>query len=603
MSQALPGELREGYRRFRQTRYQAERERYRRLEADGQQPTTIVIALLGLAVELRRRSSTPCPGELFVVRNVGGPRPGVRAGHAEPRRQLGARVRGPRAAGRARSSSWATGGAARVARGARRLGAADVDRLHRHLGRRDPGPRGRAGARRVGRPGATAAGRSSSGPSSSRSSTCGRSPGSGRARRRGRCACRAPGSTSASASSTSWAPTGGTSSPDAPGTGSPASGLRSRHERVRADPAPRPDARVAGPHGPPRDHPRPPPARPVRRGSRARDPAHRRGRRAVPRLLEAPDHRRDDASCCSRSRAAARVEERRTAMFAGEHINTTEDRAVLHTALRAPADEPRVVDGQDVDRRRPRGPRPDGGVRAQASASASGRGSPASRSGTSSTSASAAPTSGPRWRPRRSSTTRSARCASGSCRNVDGTDIRDATRGPRPRRDAVHRREQDVHHARDADQRADRARLAARRAGRRRAGRRVALRRRLHERGQGRRVRHRHREHVRVLGLGRRPVLDGLGHRAQPHARHRAGRLPRDARGLPRDGRALPAHAAGAQPARAHGLLGIWYGNAFGVRDHAVLPVQPGAGPVPGVPPAARHGVERQVRPPRRRRA
>src|SRR5215203_842480 len=34
----------------------------------------------------------------------------------------------------------------------------------------------------------------------------------------------------------------------------------------------------------------------------------------------------------------AGVEQRRTAMFAGEHINTTEDRAVLHTALRAPAD-------------------------------------------------------------------------------------------------------------------------------------------------------------------------------------------------------------------------------------------------------------------------
>ncbi|HEU0244679.1 MAG TPA: hypothetical protein VFQ75_12300, partial [Candidatus Limnocylindrales bacterium] len=45
---------------------------------------------------------------------------------------------------------------------------------------------------------------------------------------------------------------------------------------------------------------------------------------------------------------AAGIEERRTAMFAGAHINTTEDRAVLHTALRAPADEPCQVDGQDV---------------------------------------------------------------------------------------------------------------------------------------------------------------------------------------------------------------------------------------------------------------
>jgi glucose-6-phosphate isomerase len=42
------------------------------------------------------------------------------------------------------------------------------------------------------------------------------------------------------------------------------------------------------------------------------------------------------------------VAERRTAMFSGEHINVTEDRAVLHTALRAPADASLQVDGTDV---------------------------------------------------------------------------------------------------------------------------------------------------------------------------------------------------------------------------------------------------------------
>lgn len=40
--------------------------------------------------------------------------------------------------------------------------------------------------------------------------------------------------------------------------------------------------------------------------------------------------------------------ERREAMFSGEHINVTEDRAVLHTALRRPATDKLVVDGQDV---------------------------------------------------------------------------------------------------------------------------------------------------------------------------------------------------------------------------------------------------------------
>ena len=47
---------------------------------------------------------------------------------------------------------------------------------------------------------------------------------------------------------------------------------------------------------------------------------------------------------------AARVEERRTAMFAGRHINATEDRAVLHTALRLPASDSLRVDDQDVGR-------------------------------------------------------------------------------------------------------------------------------------------------------------------------------------------------------------------------------------------------------------
>jgi glucose-6-phosphate isomerase len=44
----------------------------------------------------------------------------------------------------------------------------------------------------------------------------------------------------------------------------------------------------------------------------------------------------------------AGVEGRRDAMFAGRHINTTEDRAVLHVALRMPRDARLEVDGQDV---------------------------------------------------------------------------------------------------------------------------------------------------------------------------------------------------------------------------------------------------------------
>ncbi|WP_404963000.1 glucose-6-phosphate isomerase [Streptomyces sp. 147326] len=46
--------------------------------------------------------------------------------------------------------------------------------------------------------------------------------------------------------------------------------------------------------------------------------------------------------------AATGVAELREAMFRGEKINTTEDRAVLHTALRAPGDVVIEVDGEDV---------------------------------------------------------------------------------------------------------------------------------------------------------------------------------------------------------------------------------------------------------------
>jgi glucose-6-phosphate isomerase len=45
---------------------------------------------------------------------------------------------------------------------------------------------------------------------------------------------------------------------------------------------------------------------------------------------------------------AADVEGRRDAMFAGVHINSTEDRAVLHVALRLPEGASLTVDGQDV---------------------------------------------------------------------------------------------------------------------------------------------------------------------------------------------------------------------------------------------------------------
>ncbi|MGZ5376322.1 MAG: glucose-6-phosphate isomerase, partial [Solirubrobacterales bacterium] len=43
-----------------------------------------------------------------------------------------------------------------------------------------------------------------------------------------------------------------------------------------------------------------------------------------------------------------KLTERRDAMFAGEHINVSEDRAVLHVALRMPRERSLIVDGVDV---------------------------------------------------------------------------------------------------------------------------------------------------------------------------------------------------------------------------------------------------------------
>ena len=57
--------------------------------------------------------------------------------------------------------------------------------------------------------------------------------------------------------------------------------------------------------------------------------------------------RRDDAAA-ARSRTQADVEGWRDQMFAGDKINITEDRAVLHVALRNRSNRPILVDGKDV---------------------------------------------------------------------------------------------------------------------------------------------------------------------------------------------------------------------------------------------------------------
>ena len=95
---------------------------------------------------------------------------------------------------------------------------------------------------------------------------------------------------------------------------------------------------------------------------------------------------------------AADVEGRRDAMFAGEKINITENRAVLHTALRNA--QGRALHGRrrGRDAGRPRRARRHGGIRRRRALRQGAPAPPARRSPTSSISASAAPTSARPWR-------------------------------------------------------------------------------------------------------------------------------------------------------------------------------------------------------------
>ena len=209
------------------------------------------------------------------------------------------------------------------------------------------------------------------------------------------------------------------------------------------------------------------------------------------------------------------------AMFRGEKINVTEDRAVLHVALRAPRGASIVVDGKNVvpevhavlDR-----------MAAFSDARAGRRLEGAHRQ--------ADPERRQhrhrRLRPRAGDGLRGAPALQRS-----GADVplrlergRDGPRRghprPRPGGDSLRRLLEDLHHARDDDERPERPGVVARRARRRPEGGGAPLRGGLDQRREGGRVRHRHRQHVRLLGLGGRALLDGLRHRPLHDARRRA---------------------------------------------------------------------------------
>ena len=95
-------------------------------------------------------------------------------------------------------------------------------------------------------------------------------------------------------------------------------------------------------------YPRAPSAQALCRRPQARRAHDGRSGGPLPGLLEESHHRRNpQAARCSLPRNPA-CAKRIDAMFGGEKINVTENRAVLHVALRAPRGASIVVDGENV---------------------------------------------------------------------------------------------------------------------------------------------------------------------------------------------------------------------------------------------------------------
>ena len=295
-------------------------------------------------------------------------------------------------------------------------------------------------------------------------------------------------------------------------------------------------------------------------------------------------------------------------MLAGDHINTTEDRAVLHTALRRPAgaSPALVVDGQDVDhdvhevldavsafadRVRSGEWR---GVTGKKVTHVVNIGIGGSDLGPVMVYEASQALRGCRH-PRRCSSPTSTRPTS-----------RRRPRISTPRRPCSSSRRRPSRRSRPSRTRGWRAtgcgrgsrRPARSMAPKRRTHgcRRPPLRRRVDGPRQGRGVRHRPDERVRVLGLGRRPILGRFGDRPVARDRTRPRCLPRAPRRVPRRRRARAHHPARAERAGADGAAQRLVRQLPRCAVARGAPLRAAAQPLPRVPAAAHDGIQRQVR-------
>ena len=184
--------------------------------------------------------------------------------------------------------------------------------------------------------------------------------------------------------------------------------------------------------------------------------------------------------------------------------------------------------------------------------------------------------------------------------NIDPTDAATTLAGPRPGDHAVHRLQQDLRHPRDAHQRPAVQGLAARRA------------RAAHDDDGGRRAstssRSRRRS-TRWPTSASTPTTrsaSGTGSAAATRSTPRSARRSSSPSGPERFAEllagfhAMDEHFRTTEPARnvplLMGLLNVWYTNFLGAADPRGAPLRPAAAPLPGVPPAADDGVQRQGR-------
>ena len=247
-------------------------------------------------------------------------------------------------------------------------------------------------------------------------------------------------------------------------------------------------------------------------------------------------HRIDDAVLAGLIDIAAQrgVEARRDAMFAGEHINTTEDRAVMHVALRAPRGASMMVDGVDVV--------PDVHAVLDQMAAFADRIRADERITHIVNIGIGGSDLGPAMAYRALEAYRLPRLRCSFVSNVDGADIASVLADSDPAStlfivaSKTFGTIETLTNARTA-----RDWLVAELGEAR--GRR-SLRGGVDERREGRRVRHRRGEHVRLLGLGRRSLFGRLGDRIVVDALDRTRPVPGVPRRLPSAGRALPHRAA-----------------------------------------------------------